>query len=199
MTLLLLLAAVHSLAPSAAVRSRAPSCAFAQCTCNTQLRCLCHNTDRDLTGYTPSNSHLRASRKAVELSGVLNMPNVPSVAPFWPSADVQAVQSVRETTLKPFSHAVRTVLSTQQLVRKPPTATVSTPCFISSSSRSVPGKASKPFFPETTMSPSCGVICSQIVEFQVSFTNNSPSAQPLRMPSFLLGLSDMSAAKEMGV
>ena len=56
--------------------------------------------------------------KASAVIGSLNIPNVPPVAPAWPSADVVAQQSVRVTVLKPFSYAVRMVLSTQQLLSR---------------------------------------------------------------------------------
>ena len=58
-------------------------------------------------------------------------PNVPSVAPLWPSADVVAQQSVSVIVLKPFSKAVRIVDSTQQFVRKPQSTTVSILCALS--------------------------------------------------------------------
>ena len=48
----------------------------------------------------------------------------PSTAPFWPSSEVAAVQSLSVTTLKPFSNAVRIVDSTQQLVSSPPSTLV---------------------------------------------------------------------------
>jgi len=38
--------------------------------------------------------------------GSLNIPNVPPVAPAWPSADVVAQQSVRVTVLKPANGGV---------------------------------------------------------------------------------------------
>merc|ERR1712056_126410 len=84
-----------------------------------------------------------ASRNVSEVIGTLNMPKVPSTAALWPETEVAAQQSVRVTTLKPFSQAVRIVLSTQQFVRNPPTTMVSIPCSIRSFSRFVPGNASK--------------------------------------------------------
>merc|ERR1712167_233517 len=142
--------------------------------------------------------HLSAATNSSLVIGVLNIPQVPSVATLCPSELVVAEQSLRVTTLKPFSHAVRMVLSTQQLLRKPHNATVVRPLATKSSSRSVPGKASRPFLPVTLRSPSACIISLQISEFQVPSTNRPPSAQPFRMPRFLFGLSDMSAAKRIG-
>merc|ERR1719434_254041 len=85
--------------------------------------------------------------------GLENMPKVPVVAAAWPSAEVAAQQSVTVTTLNPFSHAVRIVDSTQQLVSRPHRATVSMPAFLSSASSVVLGKASRPFLPLTITSP----------------------------------------------
>ena len=42
-------------------------------------------------------------RNSSPVIGDENMPNVPSVAPLWPSADVVAQQSVRGMVLKPVS------------------------------------------------------------------------------------------------
>ena len=39
--------------------------------------------------------------KSSAVMGSLNIPNVPPVAPAWPSADVVAQQSVSVTVLKP--------------------------------------------------------------------------------------------------
>ena len=119
--------------------------------------------------------------------GELNMPYVPSAAAFWASMEVAPVQSFRVMTLKPFSYAVLKsvtqilldqplfivrriytnliVDSTQQLVRNPPRATVSMPFLTRISSRSVLGKASRPFLPLTTTSPSLGAMASQMAAF----------------------------------
>ena len=43
-------------------------------------------------------------RNSSPVIGDENMPNVPSVAPLWPSADVVAQQSVRVIVLNPFSY-----------------------------------------------------------------------------------------------
>mmetsp|Transcript_118501 Transcript_118501/g.209439 ORF Transcript_118501/g.209439 Transcript_118501/m.209439 type:complete len:257 (-) Transcript_118501:7-777(-) len=130
--------------------------------------------------------------------GVENIPKVPSVAPFCPSADVVAQQSVNVTTLKPFSQAVRIVDSTQQLVRKPHKATVSIPFVASSCSKSVPGNASKPFLFFTMRSPSTGFMASQNSEFHVPSVKSLSFAQPARMPKFLFGLSDPSSLNMIG-
>merc|ERR1712151_1306814 len=124
--------------------------------------------------------------------GVENMPNVPSTADFWLSIEVVAVQSVRVTTLKPFSKAVRIVDSTQQLVRKPPRVRVSMPWALSCASKSVPGNASKPFLPATTTSHDLGFITSQISAFQVPVANSESLQHPARIPRPLFGLSEPS-------
>merc|ERR1719240_1591107 len=126
------------------------------------------------------------------------MPKVPPVAALWPSSEVVAPQSVSITTLKPFSHAVRIVDSTQQLVRKPHSTTVSMPRATSSASRVVLGKASRPFLPLTTTSPSAGDICSQKAAFHVPSVKRLSLAQPARIPRPLLGLSDASALNMIG-
>merc|ERR1719231_1759011 len=133
------------------------------------------------------------------VSGVENMPKVPPVAAFWPSAEVVAQQSVTVSTLKPFSHAVRIVDSTQQLVRKPHSVTVSMPSLTRVASRSVFGNASRPFFPETTKSPSMGFIASQNCAFQVPSVKSLSLAHPARMPRALLGLSDASSLNMIGI
>merc|ERR1719231_2016893 len=132
------------------------------------------------------------------VSGVENMPKVPPVAAFWPSAEVVAQQSVTVSTLKPFSHAVRIVDSTQQLVRKPHRASVETPSAMRRASRSVLGNASSPFLPVTTKSPSLGAIASQNSAFHVPAVNSLSLAQPARIPSALFGLSDASSLNMMG-
>mmetsp|Transcript_150871 Transcript_150871/g.274578 ORF Transcript_150871/g.274578 Transcript_150871/m.274578 type:complete len:250 (+) Transcript_150871:126-875(+) len=126
------------------------------------------------------------------------MPKVPSAAPFCPSAEVVAQQSVNVTVLKPFSKAVRIVDSTQQFVRKPHRATVSMPLFTSNSSKSVPGNASKPFLPFTMRSPSCGFIASQNSAFHVPSVKSLSLLHPARIPRFLFGLSEPSSLKMMG-
>mmetsp|Transcript_13431 Transcript_13431/g.30859 ORF Transcript_13431/g.30859 Transcript_13431/m.30859 type:complete len:155 (+) Transcript_13431:243-707(+) len=109
---------------------------------------------------TYSDFLVRAVSNAFASMGVENMPYVPSQDAFWPSSEVQAVQSVSVMTLNPFSKAVRIVDSTQQFVKNPPRASVSMPFFTSCASRSVPGNASSPRFPEISMSPSCGFMAS---------------------------------------
>mmetsp|Transcript_61790 Transcript_61790/g.113798 ORF Transcript_61790/g.113798 Transcript_61790/m.113798 type:complete len:260 (+) Transcript_61790:216-995(+) len=126
------------------------------------------------------------------------MPKVPSVAPFCPSAEVVAQQSVTVTTLNPLSQAERMVDSTQQFVRKPQMATVSMPFFLSSSCKSVPGNASKPFLPFTIKSPSAGFMASANSAFHVPSVNSLSLAQPWRMPRFLFGLSEPSSLNMMG-
>merc|ERR1712100_930116 len=83
--------------------------------------------------------------KSAAVIGAENIPKVPVVAAAWPSSEVVAQQSVSVTTLKPFSHAVRIVDSTQQFDRKPPRVTVSMPWALSCASKSVPGNVYKPF------------------------------------------------------
>mmetsp|Transcript_91694 Transcript_91694/g.243643 ORF Transcript_91694/g.243643 Transcript_91694/m.243643 type:complete len:237 (+) Transcript_91694:188-898(+) len=152
-----------------------------------------------MTGGRDSHRFQSFPMKSSFVIGVLNRPKVPSTAALWPSAEVAAQQSVSVTTLKPFSQAVRMVLSTQQFVRKPPRTTVLMPCFTSIASKFVPGKASRPRFPWMTTSPSTGVISFTISEFHVPSVKRAPSAHPLRMPKFLLGLSLLSALKLIGV
>mmetsp|Transcript_24393 Transcript_24393/g.68517 ORF Transcript_24393/g.68517 Transcript_24393/m.68517 type:complete len:242 (-) Transcript_24393:14-739(-) len=132
------------------------------------------------------------------LIGWEKSPKVPSQAAFCPSGLIAAVQSVSVTTLNPFSKAVRMVDSTQQLVRKPPRATVVMLSFLRISSRSVSGNASRPLFPETTRSDPFGFISSQISAFHEPAVKSFPSAQPFRIPRFLFGLSEPSSASEMG-
>ena len=95
--------------------------------------------------------------KSSAVIGSLNIPNVPPVAPAWPSADVVAQQSVSVTVLKPanggvaamaytgihvpFSYAVLMEDSTQQLVRNPESAKVSMPFSLRRLSRFVDGAA----------------------------------------------------------
>merc|ERR1719181_1811326 len=86
------------------------------------------------------------ARKSSAVMGDEKRPNVPSVAPLWPSAVVVAQQSVSVIVLKPFSYAVRIVDSTQQFVRNPPRTTVSMPFCTRRLERFVPGKASSPRF-----------------------------------------------------
>merc|ERR1719198_1873951 len=99
------------------------------------------------------------------------MPKVPPVAAAWPSSEVVAQQSVSVMTLKPFSHAVRMVDSTQQLVRKPQSTSVSMPLALSSASSVVFGKASRPFLPTMTTSSASGAIASQNLAFHASAAN----------------------------
>merc|ERR1712072_277729 len=136
--------------------------------------------------------------KSWAVKGKENMPYVPSVAICWPSAEVVAVQSVSVTTLNPFSQAVRMVDSTQQFVRNPASAKVSIPCALSCSSKSVSGKASRPFFPVITTSEAWGAMASHIVAFHEPAMKRLSLAHPARIPWPLLGLSDMSWAKEIG-
>ena len=49
-----------------------------------------------------------------------------------------------------------------------------------------------------TTSPSCGVMDSQISAFHVPAVKSESLLQPARMPRFRFGLSDASAAKEIG-
>merc|ERR1719181_2506783 len=118
------------------------------------------------------------ARKSSAVMGDEKRPNVPSVAPLWPSADVVAQQSVSVIVLKPFSKAVRIVDSTQQFVKKPQRTTVSILCALSCASRSVPGNASRPFLPLMTTSPAAGAISLTNSEFHVSLRNSFPSKQP---------------------
>ena len=49
--------------------------------------------------------------KSSAVMGSLNIPNVPPVAPAWPSADVVAQQSVSVTVLKPARGGVAAMAS----------------------------------------------------------------------------------------
>mmetsp|Transcript_14756 Transcript_14756/g.29872 ORF Transcript_14756/g.29872 Transcript_14756/m.29872 type:complete len:201 (+) Transcript_14756:161-763(+) len=136
--------------------------------------------------------------KSLAVIGEENMPNVPPAAPACPSADVVAQQSVIVMTLKPFSHAVRIVDSTQQFVRKPISTTVSAPASLSSLSRFVFGKASSPFLPIKILSPAAGCMAVQNSEFHVPSVKRLSLAQPARMPRPLFGLSDASGLNMIG-
>src|SRR6185437_3125916 len=76
-------------------------------------------------------------------------------------------------TSYPFSYAERMVDSTQQLVRKPPSMTVSISRLRRMKSRLVVANVSRPRLPSTTMSDSAGAISSQISAPQVPLVDHA--------------------------
>jgi len=62
-------------------------------------------------------------------------------------------------------------------------ATVSMPFALSCASRSVPGKASRPFLFWTTTSPGCGCMDGWKSAFQLPSVKSLSLAHPARMPS----------------